>query len=55
MAEIKPEIKEIPKYSILICPFCQGEWEFRLSDTFENAQIIFYCQKCKKRIVISKL
>lgn len=53
MAEIKPELTEsIP--DVLTCPFCEGIWDFRLSDSFKNAELTFICNKCKKIIRVSK-
>jgi len=52
---IKPPETIINEPIILICPFCQGEWEFHLKEVFEQAEIVFTCQKCQKKFTVTKI
>lgn len=52
---IKPPEVKIEEPMKLVCPFCQGLWEFRLNDSFTSATLVFYCQNCKKEIRVNKM
>lgn len=52
MVLIKPRITD---EVILICPFCKGEWELIMNETYNDVELNFVCRKCSKKINIKKL
>ena len=43
-----------PEFKPLNCPFCSGELEFQMNESFASVELIFICITCKKKFIVTK-